>query len=68
MLPIVGCASEPDDMVIDPFSGSATTGEACLRLGRRYKGVELSKDFAARSRLRLTAAWEEIRRKGNAPA
>src|SRR5262249_52874818 len=39
--PIVGVASDPGDLVLDPFSGSATTGEAALRLGRRFVGVEL---------------------------
>jgi site-specific DNA-methyltransferase (adenine-specific) len=33
--PIVACASEPGDLVIDPFSGSATTGAAGIELGRR---------------------------------
>jgi site-specific DNA-methyltransferase (adenine-specific) len=40
--------------VLDPFSGSATTGVAAIRLGRRYLGLELSPKFAALSRDRLT--------------
>ena len=36
--PIVACASEPGDLVLDPVSGSGTTGMASLDLGRRYLG------------------------------
>jgi DNA modification methylase len=50
---IVGCASDPGDLVLDPFAGSATTGEACLKLGRHFVGIEKSKKFAAQAELRL---------------
>lgn len=33
--------SQPGDVVLDPFSGSATTGVAALRHGRRYLGIDL---------------------------
>jgi DNA modification methylase len=56
LLPIVGCASDPGDLVLDPFNGSGTTGEAALRLGRRYLGIEKSPRFAELSRMRLSAA------------
>lgn len=32
-------------LVIDPFMGSASTGEACLRTGRRFWGCELDPKF-----------------------
>lgn len=35
-----GC--KPDGVVLDPFSGAGTTGEACRRLGRRYIGIDLN--------------------------
>jgi site-specific DNA-methyltransferase (adenine-specific) len=50
---IVTTASDPGDLVLDPFSGSATTGVACVELGRRYVGIELNPDFAQWSRERL---------------
>lgn len=50
---IVGCASEPGDLVVDPFSGSATTGAAAIELGRRYIGIELNPGYCERSRQRL---------------
>jgi site-specific DNA-methyltransferase (adenine-specific) len=54
--PIVACASDPGDLVVDPFSGSATTGTACIELGRRFIGIERSAKFVELSRLRLRDA------------
>jgi DNA modification methylase len=56
LLPIVGAHSNPDDLVLDPFSGSGTTGAACVESGRRFLGSELSTDYAERSRQRLASA------------
>jgi site-specific DNA-methyltransferase (adenine-specific) len=53
--PIVGCCSNPGDLVVDPFSGSATTGAAAIESGRRYVGIEKSERFAELSRKRLLA-------------
>jgi site-specific DNA-methyltransferase (adenine-specific) len=60
--PIVGCASDPGDLVLDPFSGSGTTGVAALELGRRYLGIELSEANAEVSRQRLIVAADDARR------
>src|SRR5262249_17221768 len=51
--PVSGCASDPGDLVFDPFSGSGTTGEAAIELGRHYVGIEQSATFADLSWLRL---------------
>jgi DNA modification methylase len=51
--PIIACATKPGDLVLDPFCGSGTTGEASLELGRRFEGYELSRSFADLSRRRL---------------
>ncbi len=50
---IIGCASDPGDLVLDPFSGSGTTGAAALCLDRRYLGFERNQNFAKLSRLRM---------------
>ena len=33
------------DIVLDPFMGSGTTAEACIRLNRRYIGFEISQKY-----------------------
>ena len=40
-------------VVLDPFSGSGTTGVAAVKLGRRYIGSELSPTYAAMSTKRI---------------
>lgn len=51
--PIVGCASDPGDLVVDPFCGSGTSGAVAIELGRRFVGLELSEKFAGLARDRL---------------
>ncbi|HZZ72126.1 MAG TPA: site-specific DNA-methyltransferase [Pirellulales bacterium] len=52
---IVRACSQPDDLVLDPFSGSATTLSAAKKLGRRFLGLELSADYASRGNERLAS-------------
>jgi site-specific DNA-methyltransferase (cytosine-N4-specific) len=49
-----GC--RPGGMVLDMFAGTATTGVAAIRLGRRFTGIELSAEFADLAADRLRAA------------
>ena len=37
--------TDPGTLVFDPFMGSGTTGVACLRLGRRFVGIEISEKY-----------------------
>ena len=39
--------------VLDPFSGSGTTGMVACQLGRRYIGIELNPEYAAMSERRI---------------
>lgn len=52
---IVGCASEPGDLVVDPFCGSATTGVAAKQLGRKFVGIEKEEKFWERATVRLAS-------------
>lgn len=40
MKQIIEDCTQPGDLVLDPFAGSGTTGEACIELGRDYLLVE----------------------------
>lgn len=53
---VVRCSSRPGDLVLDPFSGSGTTGVAAVSCGRRYLGFEREAEYAALSRRRIRAA------------
>lgn len=55
MVELVELFTDPDDVVLDPFAGSGTTGVACLRLGRRFIGIEREAKYAAVARERLAA-------------
>lgn len=53
---LAGC--KPGGVVLDPFSGSGTTGLAAQRTGRRYIGIDLNPDYhdlALKHRLNQTA-------------
>ena len=54
--PCVKAGSAEGDTVLDPFSGSGTTGEVALKLGRNYVGCELNPDYAKLSEKRITEA------------
>lgn len=38
-------ASDENDVVLDPFMGSGTTGVACKNLGRSFIGMELDEEY-----------------------
>jgi DNA modification methylase len=50
---IIRTCSNPGELVLDPFSGSATTLAAAKKLGRNYLGFDLSPDYVQRGRDRL---------------
>lgn len=55
---IIKVASKPGDLVIDPFSGSATTLTVAKKLGRRFVGFDISDEYIARGQQRLAACRE----------
>src|ERR1700691_1485073 len=49
-----GC--KPGGTVLDPFTGSGTTGLAAIQLDRKFTGIDLSPDFARLAAGRLAQA------------
>ena len=49
--------------VLDPFMGGGSVGEACIRTGRRYVGMELSAEYFAVSRQRIESVQAECEHK-----
>jgi site-specific DNA-methyltransferase (cytosine-N4-specific) len=45
--------TDPDDLVLDPFAGSNTTGAVAEQFGRRWLSVEANVDYANSSRVRF---------------
>lgn len=45
--------------VLDPFMGGGSVGEACVRVGRSYVGIELSQEYYDISRKRLESVQAE---------
>ncbi|MBN9687152.1 MULTISPECIES: DNA-methyltransferase [unclassified Corallococcus] len=54
-LELVTQFTEPGELILDPFAGSGSLGVACLRLGRRYLGVEMQAHYAEAARGWLAA-------------
>lgn len=67
--------TEPDDLVLDIFCGSNTTGEAAEELGRHWLGIENNREYAIASAFRFMADWPasrvtefiELARNGESP-
>ena len=49
---LIQASTKPGAWILDPFSGSATTGIAANLLNRRYLGLEIEDDFLAMSKAR----------------
>jgi site-specific DNA-methyltransferase (adenine-specific) len=53
---IIRACSNPDEVVLDPFTGSGTTLVVAKKLGRKWLGIELSPQYAVKATERLAAA------------
>ena len=42
---IIIASTQPNDLILDPFNGAGTTGIAAYKLGRRYIGIEIEKEY-----------------------
>lgn len=42
---MISCSTDPNQIVLDPFMGSGTTGVACMNLGRKFIGIEIEPKY-----------------------
>jgi site-specific DNA-methyltransferase (adenine-specific) len=50
---IILASTEKNNIVLDPFTGSSTTGVAAYRLGRYFIGIDSNKEYLDLSKKRL---------------
>ena len=55
---IILASTNPDQIVLDPFAGSSTTGVAAVRLSRKFIGIEKEKQYLDLSLHRIKAITE----------
>jgi len=50
---LIGKSTKENDIVLDPFIGSGTTGIACKNLNRQFIGIELDADYCKIAQARI---------------
>ena len=53
-------SSRPGDLILDPFSGSGTTGVVAVELNRRAVLIELNETYAEQSKARIDSGLQRI--------
>lgn len=53
LIPYIEFGSNENGVVLDPFMGSGSTGEACLKLNRQFIGIEKDSDNYTNAKNRL---------------
>lgn len=59
--PCILAGSPPHATVLDPFTGSGTTGAVALRLNRNFVGIELNPQYVEMAERRLSYAAKGLR-------
>ena len=58
---LILAATDPNDLVLDAFNGSGTTGVSCINNQRRYVGIELDPTYISLSKKRFRAAKKSLK-------
>jgi DNA modification methylase len=53
--------SKENDLILDPFFGSGTTGLACEKLNRRWIGIEILPKYAERAKRRIEIEARQLK-------
>jgi site-specific DNA-methyltransferase (adenine-specific) len=59
LMDLVSLFSFAGDVVLDPFMGSGTTGVACVRLGRKFVGIEVDPHHFETACKRISGAYAQ---------
>ena len=59
MLDLISLFSDRATTILDPFMGSASTGVACVKLGRKFTGIELDPDYFNIACERIQKAYDQ---------
>lgn len=59
MSDIIRDYSNQGETILDPFMGSGTTGVACVKLGRKFIGIEMNKKYFDLSCRRIEQAYNQ---------
>ena len=57
---IIECCTNEGDVILDPFSGSGTTGIAAISLNRKYIGIDNNMEYINLSIRRLESTYEKL--------
>jgi site-specific DNA-methyltransferase (adenine-specific) len=60
---LILAATDPNEVVLDPFNGSGTTGVSCINNGRSYIGIELDPAYVSLTKKRFIAANKLLKKK-----
>jgi site-specific DNA-methyltransferase (adenine-specific) len=58
---LINTYTNKNDIVLDNVMGSGTTGEACVKTGRKFKGIEIDPDYYAIAKRRIKEALMQPR-------
>jgi site-specific DNA-methyltransferase (adenine-specific) len=56
---LVKLVAQPNEVVLDPFMGSGTTGVACVAEGRKFLGIEKDAEYVKIAQARIAHARKE---------
>ncbi len=60
LMEVLVCIAPEGATVLDPFAGSGTTGVACVHMGRRFVGIEISSDYYEIAERRIAEARMQL--------
>lgn len=63
----IGLHSQPGELVLDPFCGSGSTGEAAALMGRNFIGIDCDPHWAGVARTRMEKTGHDLFAGGIAP-